>query len=305
MKTDREHRLERAAIALDGLSVGDAFGEQFFLQPEVAVALIYDREVPMGTLRFTDDTVMALGIMEVLRELGSVDQDRLARVFARRYRDNPLRGYGGTAHEILDAISRGQSWRDVSAAPFGGQGSMGNGGGMRAAPLGAFFACDPDEVIVEQARRSAEVTHHHPDGQAGAIAVALAAAFETRRREHGQPVTETTGKELMAFVGRHVPAGPTAQGLDRARVMLEEGASVIKVAGELGSGFAVLSSDTVPFSIFCAASCLGRYEDAIWTTLEGLGDRDTTCAIVGGIVASGSGADAIPRDWLRRREQLA
>jgi len=43
----------------------------------------------------------------------------------------------------------------------------------------------------------------------------------------------------------------------------------------------------------------------MWTTVSGLGDRDTTCAIVGGIVASAVGHDAIPADWLAAREQLA
>ena len=182
---------------------------------------------------------------------------------------------------------------------------MGNGGGMRSAPLGAFFACDPDAVIVEQARLSAEVTHYHPDGQAGAIAIALGAAFETRRREAGVPITSDTGAELLAYVLRHTPEGPTNDGIRRAGEILRAGGSVIVAAEQLGSGDRVLSLDTVPFALFCAASCLGRYEDAIWTTLEGLGDRDTTCAMVGGIVASGAGVDAIPHDWRRRREPLS
>lgn len=42
----------------------------------------------------------------------------------------------------------------------------------------------------------------------------------------------------------------------------------------------------------------------MWTTVSGLGDRDTTCAIVGGILALRSGAGPIPRDWLAAREPL-
>ena len=181
---------------------------------------------------------------------------------------------------------------------------MGNGGAMRSAPLGAYFACDPDAVIVEQARLSAEVTHYHPDGQAGAIAIALAAAFETRRREAGAALDCETGGDLLAYVLAHTPEGPTHEGICRAGEILRAGGSVIRAAEQLGSGDRVLSMDTVPFALFCAACCLGRYEDAIWTTLEGLGDRDTTCAMVGGIVACGAGMEAIPRDWRQRRESL-
>lgn len=302
MHPDASARLERALVALDGLSVGDAFGERFFLPPALATARIYDRAVPAGELRWTDDTAMALAIVEVLRARDDVDPDALALAFARRYRAEPNRGYGGTAHEILAAIAAGEPWRDVAAAPFGGQGSMGNGGGMRAAPVGAYFAVDPPEVVVRGALRSAQPTHAHPDGQAGAVAVALAAAHEARRRVEGRP--PGSGAELLAFVLAHTPNGPTREGVARAAELLHEGSSSLRAAEELGSGSRVVSSDTVPFALFCAASHLGRFEEAIWATLEGLGDRDTTCAMVGGIVASGTGREGIPADWLARREAL-
>ena len=44
--------------------------------------------------------------------------------------------------------------------------------------------------------------------------------------------------------------------------------------------------------------------EALWTTLSGLGDRDTTCAIVGGIVACRTGVEGIPAEWLAAREPL-
>jgi hypothetical protein len=44
------------------------------------------------------------------------------------------------------------------------------------------------------------------------------------------------------------------------------------------------------------------FADALWWTVAGLGDRDTTCAIVGGIVSLS--ANGLPADWLERREPL-
>lgn len=41
----------------------------------------------------------------------------------------------------------------------------------------------------------------------------------------------------------------------------------------------------------------------MWTTVAGLRDRDTTCAIVGGIVAL-SLSTPIPDGWLAQREAL-
>ena len=49
---------------------------------------------------------------------------------------------------------------------------------------------------------------------------------------------------------------------------------------------------------------LGDFEGAMWETVSGLGDRDTTCAIVGGIVALYLGPDGLPARWLGEREPL-
>lgn len=80
---------------------------------------------------------MALAICEVLQIHGRIEQDELAEIFARRYHLDPDRGYGATAHKILRAIDQGDHWREASSQAFDGQGSMGNGGAMRVAPVGA------------------------------------------------------------------------------------------------------------------------------------------------------------------------
>jgi ADP-ribosylglycohydrolase len=43
--------------------------------------------------------------------------------------------------------------------------------------------------------------------------------------------------------------------------------------------------DTVPYAIWCAARHLDDLVEALWATVSVGGDIDTTCAIVGGIVA--------------------
>lgn len=292
-------RLERARVALEGLSVGDAFGERFFVSPATVDQLIAARAMPREPWRYTDDTVMALAVVEVLAEHGHVDQDALIAAFVSRWEAEPGRGYGGGAQHLLQRCSQGQSWRELAPDLFPGGGSMGNGGAMRVAPLGAFFADDLDRAAVE-ARRSAEVTHAHPEGQAGAIAVAVAAAWAcaTGDPPHGgEP-------ELWDAVLDHLPAGETRAGVEQARA-LGSAASVERAAAELGTGSRVLAQDTVPFSLWCAARHLGDFVEAMWTTVSGLGDRDTTCAIVGGIVACSVGREGIPHDWRAAREPLA
>ncbi|WP_033825124.1 ADP-ribosylglycohydrolase family protein, partial [Kitasatospora sp. MBT63] len=62
--------------------------------------------------------------------------------------------------------------------------------------------------------------------------------------------------------------------------------------------------DTVPFALWSAAWHLDSPTDALWTTAEGLGDVDTTCAITGGTVAARTGLAGVPAAWLTRREPL-
>lgn len=297
LPANHAERMERVRLALDGLSVGDAFGEQFFVTPETVGFLVAERRLPNPPWRYTDDTVMALGITEVLARHGGIDQDDLAQTFARNYREDPGRGYGVMAHEILADIGAGVSWRSVAPAVFGRAGSMGNGSAMRVAPVGAYFADDIDAVVAH-ARASAEVTHAHPEGQAGAIAVAVAAAFAWQTRHNSD---EKRKAEFYDFVLDHTPEGETRTGITQARTVSGD---VQTAAHRLGSGYRVTSPDTVPFCLWCAQRHLDNYEGTMWTTVAGLGDRDTTCAIVGGIVALSAGRASIPATWLAAREPL-
>jgi ADP-ribosylglycohydrolase len=294
---DHDARMERARLALEGLSVGDAFGQQFFYfaQPE---SVIGERAVPRPPWHYTDDTEMALGIAEVLDRHGGIDADALAGVFARRYRERPGRGYGATAHDVLRAIGEGLHWSEAAGSAFGGEGSMGNGAAMRVAPVGAYFA-DDLAAAVAAARASATVTHCHPDGQAGAVAVAAAAAWAWQTR--GQP--GRSGRQMFDAVLDLTPEGETRHGILRARALGPE-ASPQTAAGVLGSGWQVIASDTVPFALWCAARHMDDYAEALWATVAGLGDRDTTCAIVGGIVAVSAGRESIPPEWVAAREPL-
>jgi ADP-ribosylglycohydrolase len=85
---------------------------------------------------------------------------------------------------------------------------------------------------------------------------------------------------------------------------LRSNIAVAHAAATLGNGERVSCQDTVPFCLWSAARHLEDYEEAIWATVSALGDRDTTCAIVGGIVVMYSGVEAIPSDWRAAREPL-
>ena len=174
LSVNHEIRIEKAILSLEGLSLGDSFGQNFFIEQDKAIQLINSRQLPTKPWLYTDDTVMAISIVETLKKFGKIEQDYLAQLFARRYTEEPFRGYGSNAGKILREISQGIHWKQASENAFSGMGSMGNGGAMRAAPLGAYFF-DDYKKVVREAKASCEVTHSHHDAQAGTIAVAIAA----------------------------------------------------------------------------------------------------------------------------------
>jgi ADP-ribosylglycohydrolase len=297
MESSLQDPIQRARCSLEGLSVGDAFGETFFINPDVVEGLIEQRALATRTWNYTDDTQMALSIFSVLRQYGHIDQPALARSFAERY--DSTRGYGPAMHRLLWEIKCGEDWSERASSLFGGQGSFGNGAAMRVAPIGAFFANDL-EAVVEHATRSAVITHTHDEAIAGAIAVPVAVAFAHNLGASGV----TPGRsEFLDLVLPHVPDSEVRSKIRQARDMAAS-ASVQFAVSVLGNGVRVSAQDTVPFSLWCAATHLSSYEEALWLTVSGLGDRDTTCAIVGGIVASHTGIEGIPSEWLKAREPL-
>jgi len=80
--------------------------------------------------------------------------------------------------------------------------------------------------------------------------------------------------------------------------------TVLDAAVAVGNGRRVSCPDTAPFRLWCATKYLDNYEEAMWATVSALGDRDTTCAIVGGIVAAGAKREPIPVEWLQAREPI-
>jgi ADP-ribosylglycohydrolase len=298
-KSPLDERLQRALLSLDGLSVGDAFGQMMSTCATSARSVIEHGGLPSGPWWHTDDTQMAMAIVEQLAWGGAIVPDSLADRFVERYQADPGRGYGKGARIQLAEIARGTGWRQTSAAIFNGQGSKGNGGAMRSAPLGAWFAEDLAKVVSESTE-SAIVTHSHAEGIAGSVAISLAAAAAWQARSL---LLEEARALIWETVIEHTPAGETLDGLRKARaIALTE--PTARVAGILGSGFLVTAADTVPFGVWCAARHLDNYSEALLATLQGDGDCDTNCAIVGGIVALYAGRESIPPLWLESRERL-
>jgi len=298
---DHADRLERVRLSLDGLSLGDALGSQFFLPSNGKLLFGPRRQTPPPVWPWTDDTAMALSIVETLTEHGHINQDDLVRRFAARYDDDGYRGYGPGTVVMLARVLEGMPWRESAQAGFDGQGSLGNGAAMRIPPLGAYFADDLD-MVCREAIAASEVTHCHPEGIAGGVAVAISAAMAWRLRDRLDDPNARA--ELWDAVLSYTPEGHVRQGLVAAQALASD--ELPDAAAQLlGNGSHVRADDTVPLVVWLSVRHLHHFTESIWQTIHAGGDIDTTSAMVGGIVILANGREAIPPDWLAAREPLS
>jgi ADP-ribosylglycohydrolase len=135
-----------------GAVAGDIVGSVFEKHNirTIKFALFCDRS------RFTDDTVMTIAVAsKLIKPDGSYSEEM--QNFGRRY---PKAGYGGDFKKWLFS---------ENPRPYG---SYGNGSAMRVSPVG--YAFEKIEEVWIEAKKSAEITHNHPEGIKGAVAVASA-----------------------------------------------------------------------------------------------------------------------------------
>jgi ADP-ribosylglycohydrolase len=191
---------------------------------------------PLST--FTDDTVLTVVVADCI--LHGKDYARTIWEYGNRY---PDRGYGGRFSHWLAS---------KDPKPYN---SFGNGSAMRVSPVG--FAFDTLEETLAEARRSAEVTHNHPEGIKGAQAVAAAIFLARRGESRGyirEYITDTFGYDL-----NHT--------LDEIRPNYT---------------FDETCRGSVPEAIIAFLES-NDYEDAIRKAVTLGGDSDTIACITGGI----------------------
>ena len=139
--------------------------------------------------RYTDDSVMTLAVAKWLLEDPSHSESHLIRCMQKLGRGHIKAGYGGRFKEWL--LSK-------DPQPYN---SWGNGSAMRVSPVG-LFANTLDEAL-ELARTTAIVTHNHPEGVKGALAVAEcvficrgAKDIETAKEQISRTIPQRYGYKL-------------------------------------------------------------------------------------------------------------
>ncbi|XP_057199845.1 ADP-ribosylhydrolase ARH3 [Triplophysa rosa] len=321
--------LSRFRGALVGAVLGDCIGGEF----EGAVDVPLDRVLQHlgaleddtrgdGILQYSDDTAMMRCVADSLLTRAEFDELDMARRFASEYKLAPGRGYGSGVIQVLRKLAS-PHLRDVfqpARAQFGGRGSFGNGGAMRAAPFALAFRHTAD--VREFSRLGATLTHSCSLGYNGAILQALAvhlslqgalavpSNFIDRLISEMEQLEKDKTAQLDAKA-LNLSELPYCTRLQRVKELMERNSvSIEEVISELGNGIAALQS--VPTAIFCVLHCLepreglpehfGGLEMTIAYSLALGGDTDTIACMAGAIAGAHYGIESIPQSWQKSCE---
>ncbi|MCW5211811.1 ADP-ribosylglycohydrolase family protein [Desulfobulbus sp. TB] len=282
---------DRICGAVLASALGDAFGAPY--EGGVLEQMLWrmlGRQ--KGKRRWTDDTQMSVDVIESLLVCNRVEQDDFAQRFAHSYRWS--RGYGPGAAKLLKRIRQGEHWQLAHRAIYA-NGSFGNGGAMRAAPVGLFYGTEEREKLIQAVQAATFITHAHPVGQDGAVLIALTVALVYQ----GASVLEIF-KQLRLSL-------QTVDMLNRLAVAeqffhAEHPVTPKQVAQELGNGIRAVDSCITAVYIGLALST-APFVDLLSYTREVGGDTDTIGAMAGAIWGAARGYRQLPEELLQELEQ--
>ena len=226
-----------------GAIAGDIIGSVYEAHP------IKTKDFPLfhPACRFSDDSILTIAVAQAILE--KRDYQTTLWEMGRKY---PHAGYGGSFIRWLGT---------KNPKPYN---SWGNGSAMRVSPVG--FAFDTVETVLQEAGRTAEISHNHPEGIKGAQATALA-VFLARTTQDKQKTRTEINRRFGYDLNRSI--------------------SDIRPSYE----FDVSCQGTVPEAIIAFLES-ESWEDAIRNAVSLGGDSDTLACITGGIAEAYYGSMA-------------
>ncbi|KAG7202304.1 hypothetical protein KM043_018636 [Ampulex compressa] len=316
-----------------GVLVGDCTGSPYENEEEFSSGMItvlqksFDKlEGPVykaPVMQFTDDSAMTRSLAESLVENKDLDTTDVAKKFVKSYYKEPHRGYGPGVVTIFQKL-RGNRLTDVfgpAKAQFNGQGSWGNGGAMRIAPISLFCYNNYDKLL-DMTRQSTQITHTHKLGMDGAIlqAIAIQQSLSLNPREELNVngfVNDLINK--MDKIEKDEEdlgiseAQPYKLQLDVVKTLISEsdwgGPHATNVMQELGNSVAALYS--VPTAIFCflrtqkpiaEVKTENPFRRAVQYAISLGGDTDTIASMTGALAGAYYGEEKISPNLLQHCE---
>lgn len=284
---------DRCVGCLLGVACGDILGAAVEGWPAAAIrqqfgALCDFQDSARGFGRYTDDTQMTVALTASLTERGRVDPGHVSATYAELYQR--WRGYGGGAHRVIRALRRGADYRGTGRLQFP-DGSFGNGGAMRIAPVGLAYRHAGGELLHQAVEAALLCTHVHPEAVDGALVQAKAVGEAAK-------TADPSGLDVEALPGTLRQLSHTAvmrEKLDLLAEGLRRGAADDELIGTVGNG--VRASEAVAAALWAFVRYHQTPEECIVRAVGFGGDTDTIGAMAGALVGALHGTSWIPPRW--------
>ena len=241
---------------------------------------------------YTDDTEMTLALATSLVEKGVADPEDISLKYAEFYESR--RGYGATAHRVMGALLNGADYRKTGRIEFP-NGSFGNGGAMRIAPVGLAYRNASNDVLHQAVEAALLCTHIHPEAIDGAFiqakAIAILATSDPNGFNRRQFLETLLGHSTIFVVQR------------KLEILLEqsdEGVSDDEVIYTVGNG--IRTSEAVAASLWAFLRYGDNPEECLIRAVNFGGDTDTIGAMAGAQLGSLYGSEWIPSRWYSQIE---
>ncbi|MGA2256030.1 MAG: ADP-ribosylglycohydrolase family protein [Thermoguttaceae bacterium] len=236
---------------------------------------------------YTDDTQMTLALATSLVECGLVDAAHVSAKYAEFY--EAWRGYGGAAHRVMRLLADGGDYRGTGRLQFP-EGSFGNGGAMRIAPVGLAYRHAGADDLAEAVEDAILCTHVHPEAIDGALVQAKAVATAATT-EPGSFDPESVAQVLAAVCRTETMRAKLAALADG----LQHNDEDVLVIGRVGNS--IRASEAVAAALWAFLRYGKTPEESIIRAVGFGGDTDTIGAMVGALVGALHGSSWIPARW--------
>ena len=308
--------IDAARGALLGLAVGDAFGTTLEFSRPVAppfprLATGPHTDItgggPFGLLpgQVTDDTQMACCLATSLREHGGFRAADVAKRYVA-WRDEAF-DIGSQTSAALALLHRGAPPEEAGRAVWLAEGKTpaGNGSLMRTAPIGVFFASNP-EALRLAALGDAALTHYDPRCSLAGAAFNAALAQAILGARAPSDLLSAADAELAPAATAMIAAHPEdSPEIDAAEAALREDLAAARREDpavhqpsldlHTTQGFVRVAFRLAFWELLHAPS----FEAALVDVVNRGGDADTNGAITGALLGGFHGANAIPAHWER------
>ncbi|MCR2784157.1 ADP-ribosylglycohydrolase family protein [Microbacterium sp. zg-B96] len=284
-------QLDRAVGVVLASAAGDALGSQYEFGPPLDDAVTPEFGVgvfghEMG--EWTDDTSMAMPILQALADGRELDDDATLDVIVTRWQEWALnaKDVGSQTRGVLSdlsettaqaATSRAESFHRTTGR------SAGNGSLMRTGPVALGYLDRAEEDLANAAGRIAQLTHWEDDNVDACVIWCLTIRHAV--------LTGTL--DVRAQIG-WVPIDRRARWQDVITEALAPGMHPRDF--RQGNGWVVRALQAALSAVAGATSL----RDALERAVRGGQDTDTVASIAGSLAGAMYGGSAVPLDWKRK-----